>query len=207
LYDSTPRINLDTLNKFGNTLLEEACSRGKVEIVRLLLQAGANVNNASDGFTPLGTAISEAGRNNNSYEHSIQIITELVKAGADVNMKYGKNSFPLTRTCYDGNVDIVQILLSSPNKNVNLIDDDGDTPLTAAIESTMKTTNPVNCDIAIQIIKLLIAHGADVNLQNSKGELPTDVALKNGSCLMLETVLAHYDAQFSMGPPRSRSRS
>lgn len=207
LYDSTPSINLDQLNEFGNTLLEEACLRNKLDIVTLLIQAGANVNEKSKGFTPLGTAIVLAEPNSDSYKHSIQIIAELVKAGADVNMKYGKNSFPLTRACFDGNVDIVQILLSSPNKNVNLIDDDGDTPLTAAIESTMKNKNQVSCNDAIKIIKLLIAHGADVNLQNSEGELPTDVARKNGSCPALETVLAHYGAQFSMGPPRSGSSS
>jgi ankyrin repeat protein len=202
LYDQ--RINLDTLNKFGNTLLEEACSRNKLEIVRLLIQAGANVNinNKSDYFTPLGTAIVEAGRNGDA----ITIIAELVKAGADVNMKYGENNnIPLITACYDGNFDVVEILLSSPNINPNVIDDDGDTPLIAAIESTIKPKNRVSCDIAIQIIEMLIRRGADVNFKNSKGELPTDVARKNESCTELEEVLASYSAQFSMAPPRSRS--
>jgi ankyrin repeat protein len=211
-YDSNPFINLDKLNKFGNTLLEEACSRGKVKIVILLLQAGADVNkkNDSDGFTPLGTAVVQSTQMNPST--TIEIIRKLLNAGADVNMKYGENnSIPLITACYDGNFNIVQILLSSPNKNVNLIDDNGDTPLTAAIESTMKNENPVSCNDAIKIIKLLIHSGADVNLKNSEGESPTIIAGKNESCPELVTFFEHYGPQFSMGPPiglpKSRSRS
>jgi ankyrin repeat protein len=205
-YKKTPFIDVNKLNKFGNTLLEEACSRGKVKIVILLLQAGADVNkkNDSDGFTPLGTAVVQSTQMNPST--TIEIIRELLNAGADVNMKYGENnSIPLITACYDGNFDVVKILLSSPNKNVNLIDDNGDTPLTAAIESTMKNENPVSCNDAIKIIKLLIHSGADVNLKNSEGESPTIIAGKNESCPELEKVLANYGAQFSMGPPRSRS--
>jgi ankyrin repeat protein len=199
-YDLEPFIDINQLNKYGRTLLEEACQRGKEEIVQLLIQAGVNVNlKGSDNYTPLGTAILYY--NNNTQ--SLNIILELLKNGADSNMEYAKNQFPLITACYKGYIDVVELLLRFSRVNVNIKDNNGDTPLIAIIE---EAGPDLPCDAAIQIIEMLIHMGADVNFQNSEGELPTDLALKNKSCPGLVTVLANYGAQFGMGPPRSRSR-
>jgi ankyrin repeat protein len=204
-YDENPSINLNQLNKYSKTLLEEACQRGKEEIVQLLIQAGANVNlKGSDNYNPLGTAILYY--NNNTQ--SLNIIRELLENGADINMEYAKNQFPLIIACYKGYIHVVELLLHFSRVNVNIKDNNGDTPLIAIIE---EAGSDLPCKTAIHLIKLLIERGADVSLQNSQGESPTIIARKNGSCPELVTFLEHYGPQFSMGPPiglpKSRSRS
>ena len=202
-YYQNPSINLNQLNKHNKTLLAEACQRGKEKIVKMLIQAGADVNlKGSDNYTPLGTAILHY--EDNLQQQSLNIIRELLENGADINMEYAKNQFPLIIACYKGYIDVVELLLRFSRVNVNITDNNGDTPLIAIIE---EAGHDLPCKTAIHLIKLLIHSGADVNLKNSKGESPTIIAGKNKSCPELVTVWAHYGPQFNMGPPIGLPRS
>lgn len=61
-------------------------------------------------------------------------------------------------------VEMVNILLSNPRINVNLQDDNGNTPLILAARFDLLSTECRN-----QIISLLLAAGADITIKNNRG--------------------------------------
>ncbi|MFC1842303.1 ankyrin repeat domain-containing protein, partial [Candidatus Dependentiae bacterium] len=87
--------------------LSLACYRGNIEVVKLLLQKGADVNKADkDGQTPLHEACS-------CFCGKLDIVKVLLQNGADVN-KANKNGLtPLYWACCRGKLDIVKCLLQN----------------------------------------------------------------------------------------------
>lgn len=72
-------INIDTVNHAGLTALIRAADYGKYDIVKLLIEKGANVNHRTDnGFTAIIWA-AERGH--------LDIVKLLVENGADINAK------------------------------------------------------------------------------------------------------------------------
>lgn len=87
--------------RFGGTLLVSAAYDGKTEIVRLLLDSGADARSATEGWTALhGAAL--MGRK--------EIVEMLIKAGADVNVVDKHNRTPLSQAVQFRHEDIAQIL-------------------------------------------------------------------------------------------------
>lgn len=90
-------------DSIGNTPLSWAARFGYVDTVKLLLQKGANVNNASiNNKTPLMEA-SEKGH----YE----IVELLIKSGASVNVQTKKGWSALMWTAEKGYIEIVSMLI------------------------------------------------------------------------------------------------
>jgi ankyrin repeat protein len=79
-------------------------SAGNIEIVRILLDKGANVNvPRKDGITPLHLA---------SNQGSVEIVKLLLDKGAKVDVKGGKNSItPLMLASMNGHTEVVKLLL------------------------------------------------------------------------------------------------
>lgn len=72
-------INLRCRNDYGATLLICASEKGHTEIVRLLIKAGAQVNECHDNWwTPLMHAVSAT---------QVETVRILLTSGADVNAK------------------------------------------------------------------------------------------------------------------------
>ena len=88
------------------TLLHIACSVGSKSLLKLLIDAGANVN-AKDkaGWSPLAVAVREDNR---------AIIKLLIETGADVNSKsYNDNKSLFHHAFSGGNVALVKLLISA----------------------------------------------------------------------------------------------
>lgn len=105
---------------FGFTChLSRAASRGHVDVVDVLIAAGADVNEEEENFsTPLIYAFYTPGV-------SLQIVQKLVQAGADVNAQvrdYGSTA--LQSAAAKGNLDIVRFLLDN-GASLILMDSDG----------------------------------------------------------------------------------
>ena len=79
--------NLDWQDeKWGWTPLHWAARAGKIEIVRMLIDAGANVNvQTNGGSTPLHEAVRYG---------SVEIVRMLIDAGADVNLQDEDGKLP-----------------------------------------------------------------------------------------------------------------
>merc|ERR1711962_1952159 len=105
------------------------CMDGKLEEVRLALQAGAdpNTRGGSDNWTCLMVAIWK------NYEALVDLL--LAQPGIEVNAEDQNNNTALYYTCYIGNVAILSKLLDVPGLQMNKKNVWGRTPIMRAIRS------------------------------------------------------------------------
>ena len=102
----------DHLDKTSrSTLLSVAVINNRIEIVKLLLSKGANINSQNaTRSTPLYYAVSF---------YYINIIKLLINNGADVNISDINGNTPLHVACINGDYDIIKLLIDN-NANINL---------------------------------------------------------------------------------------
>ncbi|KAJ5772284.1 hypothetical protein N7520_002813 [Penicillium odoratum] len=124
--------------------LELACRQRNLQLVRALLDAGANVNEAG-----VWASASESDCTSEDDEDLFRI---LIRAGFDINPKYGKP--PLCLAADKADTIAVSTLLDN-GANVNPLNY---SPLGYALQSTVLDDGNM-----IKVIQLLLEHGADVH--------------------------------------------
>lgn len=134
----------------GETALHVAAQHGKLVVVHLLVQAGAELDVLNDEHaTPLMLAIK-----NKHYA----IVRYLVAAGASIDIRGEDGMTPLHIAAKEGFVEAVHLFVSDlPHVDVNVQDDGGWTPLVWATEHRR-----------FDVVKLLMAKGADYNIQDEE---------------------------------------
>jgi len=175
-------INVDTIGKRGITPIMEACQNNNFDLIKLLIQNGADTNKVSDNkrtvFSYLakfssyetikfvlvhGTAIKIWNRTGSKKI----IIPEIVITGPDI---YGKT--PLHYACYYNNKDAVKIFINN-GCDVNKQDENLNTPLHLTLLSKCfyKKTRDI-----LKIVKILRKFGAKSKILNNDGKSPIDIA-------------------------------
>jgi ankyrin repeat protein len=156
----------------GSTALHWAAQRDNIEIVDLLVGAGANTRAMTRyNVTPLSLACMNG---------SATIIERLLKAGADLNSTSKEGETALMTASLTGNVDGIKVLLvhgadvnaKEPNK--------GQTAL-------MWAASAGNAAAA----ELLIASGADLKAKSKAGFTPLLFAIRNGDIEAVKVLLRH----------------
>jgi len=186
--------DVNTQRNNGRSPLTEACDRGVLDIVSLLLKHGSLVNMCDiTGWTPLFYA---------SCEGHITIVKHLLDAGADVSLTADNGESCLVRPAYNGHIDVVLELVSA-GADVNLREYDARTPLMAAVQKghadvlTTLLDNGADTELrdnagrttlfhaihetvchGLNVVQLLVHHGAKVNVQNVDGKTPLHVAVE-----------------------------
>lgn len=185
----------------GQTPLMWAMAQKHVDLLPLLLKHGANVNAISNieewerqvtmeprdkwlppgGMSPLLFA---------AREGCIACIKPLVDAGANIDAATPKGITSLLIAIINGHYDVAYALAEA-GANVNLSDDTNRSPLYAAVDfNIMRESNRPSPDVytnehtAYELIELLLAKGADVNVQLSKAP-PFRLKLDRGTDSML----------------------
>lgn len=178
----------------GWTPLHFAAFTGREDILRLLIQKGADANAASPlGLTPLhlaaqnnrtntvrllldkgarpdardaygNTPLAEAGRNAN-----LAPLVMLIGAGGDVNVKNAEGRPLIVDTARHGFARTLKMLVEN-GADVNARDADG---RTALIEAAAQDQN--------QIVKFLIENGADLMARDRSGRTALKAARANGN--------------------------
>jgi ankyrin repeat protein len=111
--------------------LHGACYGGQFEMVKYLIENGAEVDARSDGgSTPLVEAVAQ---------NNVQISKYLVAHGADVNSKDSDGKTPLFWAAERGHVDATKFLIAK-GADVNAKMNDGTTPLGAALAENEQAT-------------------------------------------------------------------
>ncbi|BGP39986.1 putative ankyrin-repeat protein [Rhodotorula kratochvilovae] len=117
----------------GNTALMAAATTGNLEIVKLLVGAGADVTATNEkGATALHYAASKG---------HVSVGRLLISKGADINARDRASQLPLHRAATTGSLPFIHLILASksptkPEKpRLNLSDRAGNTPLHLAVES------------------------------------------------------------------------
>jgi len=168
------KFGVDANTKIANlkTPLQYAAYRGHEDIVKMLLTKGAQV----DATTPLGdTALVFAcvDFRRGPYESNAKVIELLLKAGANPNAVCSAGSPVLHYAAQRGHADVVKLLIEY-RADVNLLSSHNATALHYACgygDQTDHIANP-------EVIKLLLARGADRNIEDPDRLTPLQSATK-----------------------------
>jgi ankyrin repeat protein len=139
---------------------------GDIEIVRILLEKGADVNAKTDtGTTALFNAI--------LYRHT-EVVRILLENGADVHVKTMYGSTTLDMAIWYGDIEIVSMLLEN-GADVNAKGKYGSTALIKASENGHT-----------EVVRMLLEKGADVNVKDDNGSTALMKASKEGRTEIVE---------------------
>jgi len=193
-------LDVNTISE-NDGALKKAVKENHIEIVRLLIERGADVNQKDGYFSnelPLvaafkeenkeavqilidaGAAISDVGDKSilNELIKDYSAVEKLLSLGADPN--YGKMP-PLIKASKSASWQILEFLLKA-GANINGVDDSGNSPLHSAIRGY---------GVHVDNVKILLEKGADVNAVNQYHVTP-----------LIAAAYASYDAR---GYPSSRN--
>ena len=176
-------MNGNTLDKYQRTPLHVASEYGSFEIVRLLLDHGTDANMEDDSGE---TALHKVSCGKYKSQGGVHVVRLLLDhGGVDVNRQNKKHRTPLHLASYFGMLEIARLLLQSGAK-VNVVDDQGDTPL-----------HDVSCgkndseEAGISVARLLLKHGADVNARSKGQRTPLHRASYHGKLEIARLLLDH----------------
>ena len=159
-------VSVDSKNKNGIPILYRAVhnSRESTEIVKLLIDRGANVNIKLDqgGHTPLMTAAE-----NTNVDSSLDTVKLLLASGADINARSNTGmsalSYAVANSNQKSSLETVKLLLDS-GADIEIRNNIGSTPLiVATVNSDTKSS--------LDTIKLLIDYGADLFVKRGNQDI------------------------------------
>jgi ankyrin repeat protein len=158
---------------YNSSLLAEAIFAGNIPLLRVLVQAGADLELKYEDRTPLLLAgvngdgldswegskiqvLDEQEWATLRDEHQTELIRALVESDADVNAST-ELDIPLLQAARRGGLETVRLLLNS-GAHLNAQNSVGETPLMVAIKADQEG-----------VAQFLIRQGADISLQDNEG--------------------------------------
>jgi ankyrin repeat protein len=164
--------------------------------MRIMLQYGANksINAISHGETALSIAI----RLNKE-----DVVFLLLEYGAkqSINVPNEDNEYPLLRAVKINNVNLVRIVLAhGGDASINSVSDEYETPLYCACCSDLHRIKEAFCKGKkpnIDIVQILLEHGAAQSLDISNGGLdPMLAAVHSGNIKIVQMLFAYGAAKY-----------
>ena len=154
---------VNATNKENETALTLACINKDESAINVLLNANADPNIPDNTYGD--TCLIDASK----QECSIEVIQALIDHGADVNATNKEHETALTLACINKDESVINVLLNAC-ANHNIPDNTcGDTSIIDASKN--------KC--SIEVIQVLIDHGADVNATNKKNQTALIIACIN----------------------------
>ncbi|XP_003743460.1 ankyrin repeat, SAM and basic leucine zipper domain-containing protein 1 [Galendromus occidentalis] len=179
-------IDINSMLNGGWTALMYACSYGEDEIVKYLVDNGADAHSHKDMFTALMAACASR---RDCEPRLLQCCEYLLEYGADVNAAERHLMTPLMFASRENRPNIVAFLLEN-GADINAKDCRHWTPLCIAAYAGN-----------ISVLNLLLNHGADPNKVTLKGHTAFDIAEVNGKRIVAD-VLKRV-TRIAPAPPRS----
>ena len=162
--------NIETTGHDGYKILTLAVVYDHVEIVKLLLERGANIEATTsiryDG-TPLIWAAGVGG--------DVEIVKLLLERGANIEARTNvSQETPLMLAAQHGRIEIMNLLLEK-GANIEAVDAYGDTPLMGAVDRKQ-----------ISAAKLLLNKGANIDAESNNHTTVMELADKYGPAEMVD---------------------
>ena len=155
-----------------------------LKMVQLLLDAGFDPY--FEGNSPLDSAVSFCPQDaNHEYDETMALqVTEIVRLLYEAGEREGTHEANTTYLLHSavscGNVALIGYLLNDVQMDVNKqLEYDGVTPLMRAVAPHWY--DPVYDTNADEVIQTLLAHDADVTIQDHNGKTAYDYALESGA--------------------------
>lgn len=162
--------NANTRDEIGNRPLLHTARLGDVEMTRVLINAGADVNARGLGYTPLTFAA--------LYGHE-RVVALLLKAEASIDRRSANGLTPMMNAALMNNVRVMDLLVAM-NGDVDYANPAGRTALSYAAEGG-----------AEEALEWLIARGADVNLRDLRYNPPLYWAAQRDQRGAIRVLLRH----------------
>ena len=166
LLDSGMDVNLIIK---GDFLLFIAAAEASVNVVKLLIERGADVNKKNDqGDTSLLIACNaEFAGNDEQIANLVTVVNDLIEADANPNIVDVLGNSPLMIACRTGLTAVAILLADYDDVDVNLKNNEGNTALIIAAEKG-------NVDIVRELVSAGV--NANKNIKNNAGKTAYDVA-------------------------------
>ena len=187
-------LDINASDKVNFTILMFAIGKENIEMVKLLIENGADVNallnidtknliekglavntSTKDGLTTLMFAIME--------KKNIEIIKLLLEHEVDVNVFVNNGETALMLAIYNENIKLTKLLLEY-GADINISVKSGETALMLAIYNEN-----------IKLTKLLLEYGADVNASTKDGDTALMVASINNNNIEIVKLLIDNGAK------------
>lgn len=159
IFEKLNRVKkVDFIDKEGNTLLACCAAHGLTEMLKYLIQYGANVNfHPPDREPPLSEAV---------QQNMPKIVQILLNSGADINYVDAYHKSLMHYAAEVENTMILEMLIAA-KAPINLKEDKkADTPLHSAIREFSRP----------KILGMLLDAGAFINDRNNDGQTPLNLA-------------------------------
>ncbi len=166
---------VDVRDDLGNTPLLLATDHNQVDVARVLINAGADVNAKNQIHDSAYLLAGAQGR--------LEILAMTLSHGADLKSTNRYGGTALIPACERGHVEVVRVLLHA-GVDPNHINKLGWTCLLEAI--LLSDGGPAHQEI----VALMIAGGADVNLADGNGVSPLQHASNRGQAIIADMLVA-----------------
>ena len=165
-------VNVNSRHFFTrDTTLIEAAGHGRVEIVKLLIDRGADVNLKGEAwYGPLHAA---------AYGGHVEVVKLLLDNGADVNIF--NHDKPLHYAAKNGHIEVAEMLIAH-GADINARGMSKQTPLGTAVSNRQE-----------EMVEYLLSKGADVNAGANYGCTPLHRAV-SGRNMELARLLSEHGA-------------
>ena len=176
------------VHAFDNTPAKIAeRNAGALEIVKLLVDAGANTDGRNRPLSSLGrigkelydVPLARAAQYGN-----LEVVRYLLDKGANADLASRDGLPPLHTACHYGHPDVVRVLIAG-GANVNLPESPDDvTPLLRAVSPLDRKEH------AAEMVRDLVRAGANVNAADSDGDTPLLRAVNSGNPEVVSLLLS-----------------
>jgi ankyrin repeat protein len=163
-------VNVNKSHLFTrDTPLIEAAANGHMEVVKLLIENGADVNLKGEAwYGPLHAAAAKG---------HLEVVKILLENGADVNIFH--HNKPLHNAAMNGHIEVARILLAH-GADINAKGTDEAAPLHTAVSNNQ-----------LEMVKWLLSKGANVNPRAVYGRTPLHSAAFRNNVEIGKILLEH----------------
>ncbi len=156
-----------------DSLIIIAARKNQLELVKLLILKGANINDANAfGKTPLHYAV---------VNENVEMIKFLIDLGANLEARDEEEKTPIFIASWlNTSFEVLKVLVDS-GANVNAKNERGETPLHYLA---------IDCDRP-EFFELLIENGADVNARDNEGNTPLHFAVSEHNLTAMPILMKH----------------
>ena len=178
------KVDINALDTEGLSSLHWAAIEGNIEVTKLLISEGANIEIKGTIFksSPLLFAC-QNGRT--------KIVQILLENGADINVKgsEGSKSSAIHFATQSGKTEIVEILMQK-GLDINCKNDNGETPLYYTMYPRFF---PLRCKVshALEMAKFLIESGANIDEATVSDETPLIHAITNAKLDVVKLLISY----------------